>query len=239
MASLMLVLARCMRRYDANAMLVLADLCEEREWFESARKIRNLDTLFIAYLEMYRVRRSHRRFWPCDVARRFPRWSHNPKPWKQHTQLVCIECGTEYVNEGFNYNYNWKCGTQFCNGHLAPIPNSGISQPYQPYYGGRIERSDTGLPANYDVRSAYPMYSGNNYSQPHAHRRGHAPSCPRWNMSNPDIEVVGVSPCNCGYESPNQAIGTNTWSATNSGICANCRKDFRHHIQQPNGIFCQ
>jgi hypothetical protein len=104
---------------------------------------------------------------------------------------------------------------------------------------GRIERSDTSLPANYDVRSAYPMYSGNNYSQPHAHRRGHAPSCPRWNMPNADIEVVGVSPCNCGYESPNQAIGTNTWSATNSGICANCRKDFRHHIQQPNGIFCQ
>lgn len=41
MASLMSQLARCLRRYDPENMSVLADMLEERELFESARKIRN------------------------------------------------------------------------------------------------------------------------------------------------------------------------------------------------------
>lgn len=94
MASLITCLAKALRRYDAESMLVLADLCEERELHESARILRLDDrgprgALYEAYTELHRVRGSVRKPHPLlkvyknntRLQKRFKRWlGEGPNP---------------------------------------------------------------------------------------------------------------------------------------------------------------
>ena len=84
MASLASQVARCIRRFNHDNMLVLADMLDERELHESASVIRNnLDKSdpFRAFITLYQIRKAIRKSRPMgDAMIRFARWEGTYKP---------------------------------------------------------------------------------------------------------------------------------------------------------------
>lgn len=87
MATLKSQVARCLRRYNYENMMILADMLEERELFEAARVIRH-DGKFLAFHTLYqlrnymipvRLRQGHLQTRSRGMTiSRFKKWSNEP-----------------------------------------------------------------------------------------------------------------------------------------------------------------
>lgn len=116
MATLISQVARCLRRYNHENMLILADMLEERELHEAARVIRH-GGKFLAFHTLYqlknymipvRLRQGHiqtRR--PRGMTiNRFKKWSNEPAN-SRISEILASDTIVGYTEfpTGWNYSY--------------------------------------------------------------------------------------------------------------------------------------